>query len=52
MFAATWLFASNTFVHSMIYLVMLPSVRKGSGAMFRAVCPDDYWKGREGKGVM
>ena len=38
-------FESNTFVNSMIYLVMFRSVRKGTGEMCRAVCPDDYWKG-------
>ena len=38
MFAATWMFACNTFINSMIYLVVFRSVRKRTVEMFRAVC--------------
>ena len=38
MFGATWMFVSNTFINSFIYLVVFRSVRDNIIEMFRAMC--------------
>ena len=38
MFGATWMCVSNTFINSLIYLVVFRSVRDKTVEMFRAMC--------------
>jgi hypothetical protein len=37
-FVITWIMVSNTFINSLIYLVVFRSVRAKTAEMFRAVC--------------
>ena len=38
MFAAVWMFQSNTFINSLIYILVFQSVRDKTSDMFKSVC--------------